>query len=81
MPHQLRKAHQELDKAVDKLYRPTPFTGDRDRVEHLFGIYERHVAPLQQPQVDDESAGPTRESDSFFWATESPRGEPSTTEA
>ena len=46
MPHQLRKAHQELDKAVDKLYRPNPFTGDRDRVEHLFGLYEKLVAPL-----------------------------------
>jgi hypothetical protein len=46
MPHQLRKAHQELDKTVDKLYRPAPFTGDRDRVEHLFGLYERLIAPL-----------------------------------
>jgi hypothetical protein len=46
MPHQLRKAHQDLDKAVDKLYRPAPFTGDRDRVEHLFGFYERLIAPL-----------------------------------
>jgi hypothetical protein len=46
MPHQLRKAHQDLDKAVDKLYRPAPFTGDRDRVEHLFGLYEKLIAPL-----------------------------------
>jgi hypothetical protein len=46
MPHQLRKAHQDLDKAVDKLYRPAAFTGDRDRVEHLFGLYERLIAPL-----------------------------------
>lgn len=46
MPHQLRKAHQELDKAVDKLYRPNAFTGDRDRDEHLFGLYEKLVAPL-----------------------------------
>lgn len=46
MPRELRKAHQDLDKAVDKLYRPAPFTGDRDRVEHLFGLYERLIAPL-----------------------------------
>jgi hypothetical protein len=46
MPLQLRKAHQDLDKAVDKLYRPNPFTDDRDRVEHLFGLYEKLVAPL-----------------------------------
>ena len=64
MPHLLRKAHQELDKAVDKLYLSTRgasstskassassatggvFTGERDRVEHLFGLYERLIAPL-----------------------------------
>jgi hypothetical protein len=34
------------DEAVDKLYRPAAFRGDRDRVEHLFGLYERLVAPL-----------------------------------
>jgi len=46
MPPQLRKAHREMDGAVDKLYRPSPFSGDRDRVEHLFGLYEKLVAPL-----------------------------------
>jgi len=46
MPWQLRKAHRELDRAVDRLYRSAPFTGDRDRAEHLFGLYERLVSPL-----------------------------------
>lgn len=46
MPPLLRKAHQKLDDAVDKLYRSALFTGDRDRAEHLFGLYERLVAPL-----------------------------------
>jgi hypothetical protein len=46
MPPKLRKAHRALDSAVDKLYRPAAFTGDRDRAEHLFGLYERLVAPL-----------------------------------
>jgi hypothetical protein len=46
MPSQLRKAHHTLDATVDKLYRGTAFRGDRDRVEHLFGLYERIVAPL-----------------------------------
>ena len=46
MPRQLRKTHRALDGAVDKLYRSAPFTGDRDRAEHLFGLYERLVAPL-----------------------------------
>jgi hypothetical protein len=46
MPPQLRKAHGTLDAAVDKLYRSAAFAGDRDRVEHLFGLYEKLVAPL-----------------------------------
>jgi hypothetical protein len=56
MPWQLRKAHRALDRAVDKLYRSAPFTGDRDRAEHLFGLYERLVAPL----VAANSAPPKR---------------------
>ncbi|MGD0497413.1 MAG: DNA methyltransferase [Bryobacteraceae bacterium] len=46
MPPQLRKAHRTLDDAVDKLYRSARFRGDRDRAEHLFGLYEGLVAPL-----------------------------------
>ena len=46
MPRELRKAHRDLDAAVDRLYRPNSFAGDRDRVEHLFGLYEKIVAPL-----------------------------------
>lgn len=42
----LRKAHRKLDAAVDKLYRAAQFTGDRERVEHLFTLYERLVSPL-----------------------------------
>jgi hypothetical protein len=44
MPVNLRKAHRALDVAVDRLYRPAPFGSDRERVEHLFGLYERMVA-------------------------------------
>lgn len=46
MPANLRKAHQALDRAVDRLYRPSGFASDRERVEHLFGLYEKMVAPL-----------------------------------
>jgi hypothetical protein len=46
MPPKLRKAHGTLDDAVDRLYRSGAFTGDRDRVEHLFGLYETLVTPL-----------------------------------
>ena len=45
MPPELRKAHRELDAAVDKLYRARPFASDRERVEHLFPLYEALVQP------------------------------------
>ena len=47
MPPNLRKAHQTLDVAVDRLYRKAPFASERERVEHLFGLYEKMVAPLE----------------------------------
>lgn len=46
MPPDLRKAHKALDLAVDRLYRPAPFASDRERVEHLFMLYEKLVQPL-----------------------------------
>ncbi len=46
MPANLRKAHTALDAPVDRLYRRAPFESDRDRVEHLFGLYEKLVNPL-----------------------------------
>lgn len=46
MPPTLRKAHQALDKAVDRLYRVKKFDSDRERAEHLFGLYEKMVAPV-----------------------------------
>ncbi len=50
MPTDLRKAHQALDRAVDKLYRKSGFASDRERVEYLFILYERMIAPLTAPQ-------------------------------
>ena len=46
MPVNLRRAHQALDRAVDRLYRPRAFSSERERVEHLFALYERMRAPL-----------------------------------
>ena len=43
MPPALLKAHQALDKAVDKCYRPQPFTSDAKRVEYLFELYEEYT--------------------------------------
>ena len=47
MPPNLRKAHQTLYLAVDRLYRKAPFASERERVEHLFGLYEKMAAPLE----------------------------------
>lgn len=46
MPPNLRAAHTALNRAVDRLYRPAGFASDRERVEHLFALYEAMVAPL-----------------------------------
>jgi hypothetical protein len=47
MPVTLRKAHQALDRAVDKLYRREPFKTDRERAEYLLGLYEQMTTPLR----------------------------------
>ena len=46
MPPNLRRAHHALDRAVDRLYRRARFMSERERVEHLFALYERMQAPL-----------------------------------
>lgn len=46
MPPELVQAHANLDRAVDLCYRPQPFENDRQRVEHLFALYEKLIAPL-----------------------------------
>ncbi|MDQ0314134.1 class I SAM-dependent DNA methyltransferase [Amorphus orientalis] len=49
MPTNMRRAHQALDRAVDRLYRKKGFTSDRERVEHLLAMYEKITAPLATP--------------------------------
>ena len=46
MPPDLRRAHTALDRAVDRLYRRQGFASERERVEHLFMLYEKLQAPL-----------------------------------
>lgn len=46
MPPDLRKAHQVLDRAVDRLYATTRSTSERERVKYLFPQYEKMRAPL-----------------------------------
>lgn len=41
MPEDLRRAHTELDSAVEALYRKRPFANDEERLKHLFARYER----------------------------------------
>lgn len=46
MPPALRKAHDILDRAVDRLYRRSGFRFERERVEFLFELFEKGTAPL-----------------------------------
>ncbi|QGL24981.1 N-6 DNA methylase [Neisseria brasiliensis] len=43
MPDSLRAAHRALDEAVDRLYRPQPFSDGLERVKFLFGLYEKLI--------------------------------------
>ena len=47
MPLNLRRAHQALDRAVNRLYLRARFVSERERVEHLFLLYEKMCAPLE----------------------------------
>ena len=46
MPASLRKAHRALDRAIDRLYRQSGLHSERDRIKHLFMLYEMMRAPL-----------------------------------
>lgn len=41
MPAELFDAHHQLDLAVERIYRPEPFTSDEERLEHLFKLYAK----------------------------------------
>lgn len=43
MPPTLRKAHQKLDKAIDKLYDKNGFKTSLERVKHLFKLYQKLI--------------------------------------
>lgn len=40
MPKGLRQAHRELDEAIERIYRLSPFQNDVERLEYLFKLYE-----------------------------------------
>ena len=43
MPEDLREAHEELDLAVDRLYRSKPYNSDEERLADLFALYEQMI--------------------------------------
>lgn len=43
MPPILKKAHQDLDKAVDSCYGKKSFKNDKERIEFLFELYEKYL--------------------------------------
>jgi len=49
MPPALIGTHASLDRSVDLCYRPQAFDNDRQRVEHLFALYEKFTGPLIAP--------------------------------
>jgi len=46
MPVDLRRAHQAIDRAVERLYRRRRFQTESERLEHLLGLYEQMQAPI-----------------------------------
>lgn len=53
MPDDLKKAHRELDSAVDHLYRKKGFESDEDRLQHLFKRYEALVNGEDETLFED----------------------------
>ena len=46
MPAKLKKAHQALDKAVDKCYTTKIFKNNKERIEFLFELYEEYLSEI-----------------------------------
>lgn len=40
MPAGLKQAHHDLDLAIERMYRLTPFNSDEERLEYLFKLYD-----------------------------------------
>ena len=56
MPTLLRKAHNELDRIVDKSYRAQLFTSELERIQFLFERYQQLVEPLTASMVLNQNA-------------------------
>ncbi|MEZ4629310.1 MAG: type IIL restriction-modification enzyme MmeI [Deinococcales bacterium] len=62
MPVDLVKAHQALDKAVDRCYRSQEFSSELNRIEYLFSLYESLTAPLIAQSKDKKKPKRTMKS-------------------
>lgn len=60
MPAPLRAAHDALDRAVDRCYRPQPFDNERRWLEFLFDLYQRLIAPLAPAPPRRRRSGPVQ---------------------
>ena len=49
MPKELSDAHRNLDRAVDRAYRASPFNNERSRLEYLFAAYQKLSQPIVAP--------------------------------
>ncbi len=59
MPPELRKAHQALDREVDKAYGKTSFASEAERVAFLFSLYQKLTSLLPE---DKPKKGKKRQS-------------------
>ena len=60
MPEGLRKAHHELDLAVERCYRKEPFKNDEERLAYLFKLYEKMIKEEQTKNTLFAKAKKTR---------------------
>lgn len=44
--NEIKKAHQELDRAVDRCYINKSFKNDRECIEFLFELYEKYIKEI-----------------------------------
>jgi hypothetical protein len=47
MPKDLLDTHRKLDEAVDRAYRPQPFTNERNRMKYLFALYRHYTEGIE----------------------------------
>ena len=50
MPDDLKQAHEDLDLAVERLYRPEPFADDEERTTFMLQLYAEAVKRAEQAQ-------------------------------